>query len=74
MEQLGHWLNGARVAGQSGRTADVYNPATGEVQAQVALASTAEVDAAIAAAATVQPAWAATNPQKRARVNSPLSM
>ncbi len=38
------------------------------VQAQVALASRAEVDAAIAAAAEAQPAWAAQNPQKRARV------
>ncbi|MEE4118027.1 MAG: aldehyde dehydrogenase family protein, partial [Paracoccaceae bacterium] len=67
MEQIGHWVNGARVAG-SGRTADVYNPATGEVQAQVALASAAEVDAAVAKAAKAQPAWGATNPQRRARV------
>ncbi len=68
MEQLGHFINGQHVAGTSGRSADVFNPATGEVQAQVALASTAELDAAVAAAATAQPAWAATNPQKRARV------
>jgi malonate-semialdehyde dehydrogenase (acetylating)/methylmalonate-semialdehyde dehydrogenase len=68
MQQLGHFLNGKLTAGGSGRTADVYNPATGEVQAQVALASKAEVDAAIAAAARAQPAWGATNPQRRARV------
>jgi malonate-semialdehyde dehydrogenase (acetylating)/methylmalonate-semialdehyde dehydrogenase len=68
MRDIGHWINGARVAGTSGRFADVFNPATGEVQARVALASTAEVDAAIAAAAAVQPAWGATNPQRRARV------
>ncbi|RDC73474.1 methylmalonate-semialdehyde dehydrogenase (CoA acylating) [Rhodovulum sp. 12E13] len=67
MEQIGHWVNGARVTG-SGRTADVYNPATGEVQAQVALASASEVDAAVARAAEAQPAWGATNPQRRARV------
>ncbi|MEQ8368203.1 MAG: CoA-acylating methylmalonate-semialdehyde dehydrogenase [Roseicyclus sp.] len=68
MEQIGHWINGKHVAGTSGRTADVWNPATGEVQAKVALASTAELDAAVADAAAAQPAWAATNPQRRARV------
>ena len=68
MQQIGHWINGKHVAGTSGRTADIWNPATGEVQAQVALASTAELDAAVAAAAAAQPAWAATNPQRRARV------
>ncbi|MHA7886550.1 CoA-acylating methylmalonate-semialdehyde dehydrogenase [Roseicyclus sp.] len=68
MEQIGHWIDGKRVAGTSGRTADVYNPATGEVQAQVALASTAEIEAAVASAAQAQKAWGATNPQRRARV------
>ncbi len=68
MEQIGHWINGAHVAGTSGRTADVFNPATGEVQAQVALASQEEMDSAIASAAEAQIAWGATNPQRRARV------
>ncbi|MEM8576276.1 MAG: CoA-acylating methylmalonate-semialdehyde dehydrogenase [Pseudomonadota bacterium] len=68
MDQIGHHLDGAAVPGTSGRTADVMNPATGEVQAQVALASTAEVDKAVQIAAAAQPAWAATNPQRRARV------
>ncbi|WP_284266090.1 CoA-acylating methylmalonate-semialdehyde dehydrogenase [Roseicyclus amphidinii] len=68
MEQIGHWIDGKRVAGTSGRMADVYNPATGEVQAQVALASTAEIEAAVASAAQAQKAWGATNPQRRARV------
>ncbi len=68
MEQIGHWINGAHVAGTSGRTADVFNPATGEVQAQVALASQEEMDRAIASAAEAQIAWGATNPQRRARV------
>ena len=67
MRRIGHWIDGARVEG-GGRTAEVFDPSTGEVQAEVALASRAEVDAAIAAAAAAQPAWAATNPQKRARV------
>jgi len=68
MEEIGHWINGKRVAGTSGRSADVWNPATGEVQAKVALASTAEIEAAVADAAAAQPGWAATNPQRRARV------
>ncbi len=68
MEELGHYINGKRIAGASGRLGDVYNPATGEVERKVALASTAEVDAAVAAAAKAQPAWAATNPQRRGRV------
>ncbi|MEM9477498.1 MAG: CoA-acylating methylmalonate-semialdehyde dehydrogenase [Pseudomonadota bacterium] len=68
MEELSHFIDGAHVKGASGRFADVYNPATGEVQAKVPLASKAELDAAVASAAAAQPAWAATNPQRRARV------
>ena len=66
--QISHYLNGERVAGQSGRTADVLNPSTGDVQAQVPLASAAEVDAAVAVAVEAQKEWAAGNPQRRARV------
>ena len=47
MQQLTHYINGAMVEGTSGRFADVYNPALGEVQAQVPLASKAELDAAV---------------------------
>ncbi|WP_430448464.1 CoA-acylating methylmalonate-semialdehyde dehydrogenase [Rhodophyticola sp.] len=68
MEELSHWINGQHVKGTSGRFADVMNPATGEVQARVPLASKEELDAAVADAAAAQPAWAAMNPQKRARV------
>ncbi|WJY20670.1 CoA-acylating methylmalonate-semialdehyde dehydrogenase [Fontisubflavum oceani] len=68
MEELSHWINGKHVKGTSGRFADVMNPATGEVQAKVPLASKAELDAAVADAAAAQPAWAAMNPQRRARV------
>lgn len=68
MKDIGHWINGTEVAGSSGRFADVMNPATGEVLARVALATQAELDAAVAAAAKAQPGWAATNPQRRARV------
>ncbi|WP_295530261.1 CoA-acylating methylmalonate-semialdehyde dehydrogenase [uncultured Thioclava sp.] len=68
MEEIGHWINGKRVAGTSGRFSDVYNPATGEVQARVALASPAEIDVAVADAAKAQLDWQKVNPQRRARV------
>lgn len=68
MKEIGHWIDGKNVAGTSGRFADVYNPATGEVQARVALASEAEITAAIDSAAEAQVGWGATNPQRRARV------
>ncbi|NBD28999.1 MAG: CoA-acylating methylmalonate-semialdehyde dehydrogenase [Alphaproteobacteria bacterium] len=68
MEEIGHYIDGKRVAGTSGRFADVMNPATGEVQAKVALATTDEVDDAVARAATAQEQWGAVNPQRRARV------
>ncbi len=68
MDELSHYVGGMHVSGTSGRFADVFNPATGEVQSRVPLASKAEMDAAIASAAAAQPAWGATNPQKRGRV------
>ena len=68
METIGHFIGGKRVAGTSGRTAKVFNPATGEVQAEVALASQSELRAAVENGKAAQPAWAATNPQRRARV------
>ena len=64
----GHFINGTLVEGASGRFHDVLNPTIGEVQAQVALASSAEVTNAVDAAAAAFPGWAATNPQRRARV------
>ncbi|MFS8180837.1 CoA-acylating methylmalonate-semialdehyde dehydrogenase [Pseudovibrio denitrificans] len=68
MEEIGHFINGQRVAGKSGRTADVFNPATGEVTAKVALATAAELQEAVAIAEKAQVGWAKTNPQRRARV------
>ncbi|GGL62529.1 CoA-acylating methylmalonate-semialdehyde dehydrogenase [Wenxinia marina] len=68
MQEIHHFIDGKVTDGTSGRFADVYNPATGEVQAKVALASRAEVDAAVARAAEAQKEWGATNPQRRARV------
>ncbi|GGB99157.1 methylmalonate-semialdehyde dehydrogenase (acylating) [Marivita lacus] len=68
MKELTHFINGAMVKGTSGQFGDVYNPATGEIQAKVPLASPAEVSKAVEEAAKAQVAWGATNPQKRARV------
>jgi malonate-semialdehyde dehydrogenase (acetylating)/methylmalonate-semialdehyde dehydrogenase len=68
MRDIGHFIGGKTVKGTSGRQGDVFNPNTGEVQAKVALASKAEVAQAIANAEAAFPAWAATNPQRRARV------
>ncbi|MEO8278284.1 MAG: CoA-acylating methylmalonate-semialdehyde dehydrogenase [Ideonella sp.] len=66
--EVGHFINGRRVASTSGRRQAVYHPASGAVARQVALASTDEVNAAIAAAQAAQPAWGDTPPIRRARV------
>ncbi|MCT4553691.1 MAG: CoA-acylating methylmalonate-semialdehyde dehydrogenase [Pelagimonas sp.] len=68
MTELTHWIDGAHVKGTSGRFTDVFNPATGEVQARVPLATVEELNDAVARAAEAQKAWGATNPQRRARV------
>jgi malonate-semialdehyde dehydrogenase (acetylating)/methylmalonate-semialdehyde dehydrogenase len=68
MREIGHFVGGKAVQGTSGRHGDVFNPNTGEVQAKVALAKASEVAHAVANAEAAQPAWAATNPQRRARV------
>ena len=67
MREIGHFIGGKEVKGASGRFGDVFNPNTGEVQAKVALAGKSEVEKAIANAEAA-PGWAATNPQRRARV------
>ncbi|MDO6461277.1 CoA-acylating methylmalonate-semialdehyde dehydrogenase [Granulosicoccaceae sp. 1_MG-2023] len=68
MLNIGHYINGRPLAGASGRSQAVYNPATGEQRAEVALASEAEVDAAVQAAAEAFPAWAYMPPIRRARL------
>ncbi len=68
MKTYGHFIGGEHVEGKSGRFSDVYEPMTGEVRARVALAGTAELRAAVENAKAAQPGWAATNPQRRARV------
>ncbi|HWE75638.1 MAG TPA: CoA-acylating methylmalonate-semialdehyde dehydrogenase [Stellaceae bacterium] len=68
VEQLGHFIGGKRALGKSGRRGDVFNPAAGEVTAQVAFADNGEIDAAVKAARDAFPAWAATPALTRARV------
>ena len=67
-KDLTHFIGGTHVAGTSGRFLDVTNPNTGEVTARTPLASAAELHAAVEVAARAFPGWAATNPQRRARV------
>ncbi|MBA3624133.1 MAG: CoA-acylating methylmalonate-semialdehyde dehydrogenase, partial [Methylibium sp.] len=66
--EIGHYIDGRKVASTSGRRQPVFNPATGAVARQVALASKPEVNAAVAAAQAAFAAWADTPPLKRARV------
>ncbi len=68
MITYGHFIGGKHVPGTSGRFADVFQPMDGSVRAKVALASKAELRAAVENALAAQPAWAATNPQRRMRV------
>src|SRR5205085_11310900 len=68
MREIGHFIGGKRVAGTSGRSGDVFDPNTGEVQAKVSFANKSEVERAIANAEAAQPSWATVNPQRRARV------
>ena len=65
---LYHYINGQKVAGTSGRFGKVYNPANGEVSAQVPLASTEETAHAIDVASAAFPEWRDTPPLRRARI------
>ncbi|CAM5776165.1 methylmalonate-semialdehyde dehydrogenase (acylating) [Labrys miyagiensis] len=67
-QEISHYINGRIVAGKSGRSAPVYNPATGESGKAVALASSAEVRSAVEAAEAAAPGWAGTTPLRRARI------
>lgn len=67
MKNITHWIAGALAEG-SGRTAEIFNPATGEVAGHVQLASVAEVDAAVASAVAAYPAWRDSSLVKRSQV------
>lgn len=66
--QIAHFVYGREVAGRGGRSAPVFNPATGRQSGSVALASRAEVDAAVAVAKAAFPKWSAMPPLRRARI------
>lgn len=68
LARINHWLNGQPTASNSGRSAPVYNPATGERAALVDLASVEEVDEAVRIARAAFPAWRATPLSRRAEV------
>jgi len=68
LKTIQHWIDGTDFTGASPRSATVWNPATGEAQAEVALAGAADIDRAVKAAEAAFPAWSSTPPLKRARV------
>jgi malonate-semialdehyde dehydrogenase (acetylating)/methylmalonate-semialdehyde dehydrogenase len=68
VNRIGHWVNNKVVLGTSGRSGVVFNPATGEQQAVVDLASVAELDAVVAASKAALPAWRSTSLSRRAEV------
>ena len=68
LPNLHHFVGGERVAGASNRYGDIYNPATGQVQARVPFATAGEVDKAVQAAKAAFPGWSATPPSQRARI------
>jgi len=68
MRHIEHFIVGGTGSGAGGRMGDVFDPNSGAVQAKVPLGGKTELDRAVAAAKAAQPAWAAINPQRRARV------
>ena len=68
MQKINHYIDGTNFEGNSGKTSDVYNPATGEVSAKVCLANSNETKKAIDVAAKAFQGWASTPPLQRARI------
>ena len=68
MNRISHFVNGQTVAGTSGRSGKVFNPATGEQSGEVDFASEAEVDTAVAMAKAALPSWRATSLSRRAEI------
>ena len=63
-----HWIGGSSVAGGSGRTSPVFNPATGQQSGAVDLASVEEVDRAVQAAKAALASWRTVSLAKRAEL------
>ena len=68
MRTIDHYGPGLSDGGAGTRRGEIFDPNTGRVQASVTLGTAADLDTAVAAAQAAQPGWAATNPQRRARV------
>ena len=68
MRTITHWIGGKPVAGSSDRTSPVWNPATGEQQAEVALASVDDVDSAVRTAKAAFERWGQSSLSQRAKV------
>ena len=68
MRNVSHFIGGQSTPWSGERTGDIFDPTIGQVQAQVDLGTVQTVADAVANARAAQPAWAATNPQRRARV------
>ena len=66
--QIGHFINGQAVAGTSGNTGVVNNPATGQQTGSVALASVGEVDIAVAAAKNAFETWGKSSISNRTKL------
>ncbi len=74
MRKIEHFIGGNKAAGTSSRTSPIFNPNIGEIQAELCLANSEDLAAAVANAKAAFPAWAAVNPQRRARVMFNLKM
>ena len=68
MKVIGHRIGGNVISDKSSRFGDVFNPATGEVESKIALASIPDVDKAVNAAKKALPVWSETPPIQRARI------
>jgi malonate-semialdehyde dehydrogenase (acetylating)/methylmalonate-semialdehyde dehydrogenase len=63
-----HWIGNGPTSGGSARTGKVWNPATGQQQAEVLLAETSDVADAVASARAAFEGWSQTSLNKRTKV------
>lgn len=68
MKRIGHWVDGAEVLGHSGRSHSVWDPAVGQVQAEVDLANVEEIDAIIASSVRAAKSWRESSLSRRAEI------
>jgi malonate-semialdehyde dehydrogenase (acetylating)/methylmalonate-semialdehyde dehydrogenase len=68
VKTINHWIGGKTTAGSGTRRSPVWNPATGQQQAEVALASTADVDEAVRTAAAAYTDWSQSSLSKRTKI------